>query len=73
MDAHLPPDTHTGAGIAGGVILVLLNVTTLQLLETVLLAVLGAAVSFTTSVGLKWLVHLLRGDREKSGKEEPKA
>ena len=61
MDANMSPDTHTGAGVAGGVALVLLNVTTLQLVETVLLAVLGAAVSFTTSVGLKWMMG--RGKR----------
>lgn len=57
MESNMSPDTHTGAGIAGGVVLVLLNVTTLQLVETVLLAVLGAAVSFTTSVGLKWMMR----------------
>lgn len=60
MDANMGPDTHTGAGIAGGVVLVLLNVTTLQLVETVLLAILGAAVSFTTSVGLKWMMRRWR-------------
>jgi hypothetical protein len=60
MDTHPGTDTHTGAGIAGGVALVLLNVTTLQLIETVLLAVLGATVSFTTSVGLKWLMRQWR-------------
>jgi hypothetical protein len=70
MDTHPVTDTHTGAGIAGGVVLVLLNVTTLQLVETVLLAVLGAAVSFTTSVGLKWLVQMLREEREKGGEEK---
>lgn len=57
MDANMSPDNHTGAGVAGGVVLVLLNVTTLQLVETVLLAMLGAAVSFTTSEGLKWMMR----------------
>lgn len=73
MDVNPGHDSHTGAGIAGGVVLVLLNVTTLHLVETVLLAVLGAAVSFTTSVGLKWLVHMLREEREKGGKEKKQA
>ena len=53
MDTSINPDGHTSAGMAGGTALVLLNVTTLQLVETMLLAVLGATVSFTTSVVLK--------------------
>ena len=60
MDTSTGPDPHTGAGMAGGTVLVLLNVTALQLVETVLLAVLGAAVSFTTSMALKWMVKRWR-------------
>jgi prepilin signal peptidase PulO-like enzyme (type II secretory pathway) len=63
MDTSTGPDPHTGAGLAGGTVLVLLNVTTLQLVETMLLAVLGAAVSFTTSMALKWLLREIRGKR----------
>lgn len=56
MDTNINPDSHTSAGMAGGTALVLLNLTTLQLMETMLLAVLGATVSFTTSMALKWVV-----------------
>ena len=64
METGIGSDGHTGAGIAGGTALVLLNLTTLQLVETILLAVLGATVSFTTSVALKWVVRRLRGKKE---------
>lgn len=66
MDTGIGPDHHMEAGVAGGVVLVLLSVTTLQLIETVLLAVLGAVVSFTTSVGLKWVWK--QWERKRSGK-----
>jgi hypothetical protein len=65
MDTNINPDGHTGAGMAGGTVLVLLNITTLHIAETILLAVLGAAVSFTTSMALKWMVRKLRAQREK--------
>ena len=57
MDPILNPDGHTGWSTAGGVFLVLLNITAMQLWETVALAALGAVVSFGTSLALKALAR----------------
>ena len=60
MDTNINPGGHTGMGTAGGVILVVLNITGLQLLETIVLATLGAAVSFATTLALRALTRWLQ-------------
>lgn len=48
------------AGTAGGLLFVLLNVTSAELLKTAVLASIGAAVSFTVSMILKMIVRKMR-------------
>ena len=48
------------AGTAGGLLFVLLNVTSAELLKTAVLASIGAAVSFTVSLVLKMMVRKMR-------------
>jgi hypothetical protein len=48
------------AGTAGGLLFVLLNVTSAELLKTAVLASIGAAVSFTVSLVLKMIVRKMR-------------
>ena len=60
MDTHISPNGHTSIGTAGGTILVLINLTGMQLLETVVLAALGAAVSFATTLALRALARWYR-------------
>ena len=49
------------AGTAGGLLFVLLNVTSAELLKTAVLASIGATVSFTVSLVLKLIVRKIRG------------
>lgn len=55
MDNGLPPDGPTRAGTAGGTVLVLLTLSGSAVLETVVLATLGAVVSYSVSLALKAL------------------
>lgn len=55
MDNVLPPDGPTRAGTAGGTVLVLLSLSWSTVLETALLATIGAVVSYSVSLGLKAL------------------
>ena len=50
----------TTAGTAGGLLLVLVQVSSTEILKTAVLAAVGAFVSFSLSVGLKWLLQQLR-------------
>lgn len=48
-------------GTAGGFLLVLLaNITSADILKTVVLAATGAAVSFIVSFGMKWLSEKIK-------------
>ena len=61
MEPDLSPDTHTWAGTAGGLLLVLLTqLNGSDMLRTAVLAVIGGVVSFAVSFGLKILVKFLR-------------
>ena len=54
----------TRMGTAGGMLTVLLfSLSAGELVKTALLAAVGAAVSFTVSVGLKWVMGKLRDRR----------
>lgn len=57
----LPVDGSTKAGTVGGTLFVLfINLNTVEIAKTVVLAALGAAVSFTVSLTLKMLVQRFR-------------
>ena len=61
-------DTITGsntiAGTAGGTLLVvLLHIQADELLQTVLLAAVGAVVSYSTSVFLKWVIGRFKKEK----------
>lgn len=51
MDSH--PEGSATAGTAGGTVLVLLTLSGGAVLETMVLAVIGAVVSFSASLALK--------------------
>ena len=56
-----PLNSNTMAGTTGGTLLVvLLQVGQGELVKTMLLAAVGAAVSFTVSLFLKWLLRHFR-------------
>lgn len=58
--ASLISGTGTKAGTAGGTLLtVLSNISTGDLVHTSVLAAVGALVSFTVSIILKWLIKAL--------------
>ena len=49
------------AGIAGGIVTILLvNINSGEILKTIALAALGAVVSFTVSICLKWMIRRLK-------------
>lgn len=53
--------TQAKHGTAGGFLLVLIaNITSTDLIKTILLAATGAAVSFIVSYGMKWLSERLK-------------
>jgi hypothetical protein len=54
------PDGSTRAGTAGGTLLVLLQLMPGDIMKTMLLAFIGAVVSFGTSLLMKWLVKCWR-------------
>jgi mannitol-specific phosphotransferase system IIBC component len=46
------------AGTAGGIVTVILvNINSGEILKTILLSAVGAAVSFTVSIFLKWVIR----------------
>jgi hypothetical protein len=58
-DASVKPASK--AGIAGGILTILLvNMHSGEILKTIALAAIGAAVSFTVSICLKWLVRQVK-------------
>jgi hypothetical protein len=49
------------AGIAGGIVTILLvNINSGEILKTIALAAIGAVVSFTVSIFLKWMIRRLK-------------
>jgi hypothetical protein len=54
------PDGSTRAGTAGGTLLVLLQLMPGDIMKTMLLAFIGAVVSFGTSLVLNWFVKWWR-------------
>jgi mannitol-specific phosphotransferase system IIBC component len=49
------------AGTAGGIVIILLvNINSGDILKTITLAALGAVVSFTVSICLKWMIRRLK-------------
>ena len=60
-DNNFNSDNHTIAGTLGGTAYVLLaQISSTETIKTMLLAVLGAMVSFFVSLFLKWVVRKLR-------------
>jgi mannitol-specific phosphotransferase system IIBC component len=58
-DASVTPASK--AGTAGGILTILLvNINSGEILKTITLAALGAVVSFTVSICLKWVVRWLK-------------
>lgn len=58
-DASFTPASK--AGVAGGIATILLvNINTGEILKTIALAAIGAAVSFTVSIILKWMIRWLK-------------
>jgi hypothetical protein len=54
------PTNHSGtvAGTAGGTLLILFaNIHSEDIMKTALLALIGAVVSFSVSLGLKWITR----------------
>lgn len=61
MDPNLQVDGSTKAGTIGGTLLILfINLRTEEVLETAILAAIGAVVSFTISMMLKLLIKKIR-------------
>jgi hypothetical protein len=60
MEAVMQSNGSAKAGTAGGLLFVLLNISSAELFKTALLASVGAVVSFTVSLGLKMMVKKLR-------------
>lgn len=58
----MPTNTSMKAGTAGGILFVLLHVSSQEMMKTAVLASIGAAVSFTVSLLLKVIVKKIRGD-----------
>ncbi len=61
MQNHFILDTGTKAGTIGGTLLTIIcNVYMADLARTAVLAAVGAAVSFSVSVFLKWLINQIK-------------
>ena len=61
MEFQFPPDMKTRAGTVGGLTLVLLiKLDATMLMETVIVACIGAVVSFSVSVLLKWMIRNMK-------------
>ena len=64
--------TGTKAGTIGGTLLtVAINIDVSDILQTVILASIGAIVSFSISVLLKWLVRTTRRKRDSKSNPGP--
>jgi mannitol-specific phosphotransferase system IIBC component len=58
-DAFITPASK--AGTAGGIVTILLvNINSGEILKTIALAALGAVVSFTVSICMKWMIRKLK-------------
>lgn len=58
-DASFTPASK--AGTAGGILtIVLVNINSGEILKTIALAAIGAVVSFTVSIFLKWMIRRLK-------------
>ena len=58
-DASVTPASK--AGTAGGILTILLvNIDSGEILKTIALAAIGAVVSFTVSIFLKWLIRQVK-------------
>ena len=60
------PSSHhgTAAGTIGGTLLsVFANIQSGDITKTIILAAVGAVVSFVVSVGLRWVARRVRGGR----------
>lgn len=61
MATHTPIETATILGtVSGTALTVVVNIGSSDIIKTVVLAALGAVVSFCVSVGLKWLRKRLK-------------
>jgi hypothetical protein len=64
MDTNFSPGMYTLTGTVGGTLFVLLvHISSGEILKTTLLAALGAVVSYAVSWGLKFLVKRLKRKR----------
>ena len=58
MDTPIPPDGSTRAGTLGGTAFIIwLQLPAAEIAKTIVLAAIGAAVSFAVSLGLRALVR----------------
>jgi mannitol-specific phosphotransferase system IIBC component len=58
-DASVTPASK--AGTAGGILTILLaNINSGEILKTIALAAIGAVVSFTVSIFLKWMIRRVK-------------
>jgi hypothetical protein len=61
MNTGFPSDGNIKSGTIGGTMLVLLmQLTSAEVVKTALLAAVGAAVSFIVSMVMKWLLRRLK-------------
>jgi urea transporter len=61
METNLSPDLSTRAGTIGGTLMVvLLQITSEEIIKTAVLAGIGAIVSFSISLVLKYLVRRIK-------------
>ena len=64
METNIQTEVSAKAGTAGGTLLViLLQIRLDELFRTVILAALGAIVSFFVSMTLKWIVRKIRKNK----------
>jgi len=55
MDANMPgPQSNRNGTLSGLLLVLLVQVSTTEILKTIVLAATGALVSFLVTVGLKW-------------------
>jgi hypothetical protein len=59
-EAAMADEGPIKAGTAGGILLVLLNISSQEILKTAVLATIGSVVSFTVSLLFKAIVKKLR-------------
>ena len=67
MHHHHEHTTALGT-VTGTVFTVAATIDSHDYLKTVILAIIGATVSFTVSMFLKWLWNYIRGSKEPEGK-----